>query len=99
VGPVSFAENAGAIRSVDSGEESGGCGDAGETASAAEDAATSRACSSVARLASEAAQAEDVAAAVTVIEEALAELDAGRIDAAKARLKAFVAATRSACGA
>jgi hypothetical protein len=36
---------------------------------------------------------------VAIVEEAIAELDAGRIEAAKARLKAFVAATRGPRGA
>jgi len=84
MGPVIIAENVGPIRSVDSGEESGSCGDASGAASAPDDAAKWRACSNVAR-------PDGVAA----VEEAIAELDGGRIEAAKARLLAFVAAARS----
>jgi len=73
MGPVIIAENVGAIRSVDSGEESGSCGDASGAASAPDDAAKWRACSNVAR-------PDGVAA----VEEAIAELDGGRIEAAKA---------------
>jgi len=65
----------------------------GGMASAAEGAGTSRACSSVA------SQRGETPGAREIVEEAIAELDAGRLDAAKARLKAFVAATRSARGA
>jgi hypothetical protein len=36
---------------------------------------------------------------VEIVEAAIAELETGRTDAAKARLKAFVAATRRARGA
>jgi hypothetical protein len=35
---------------------------------------------------------------VAIVEKAIAELDAGRIDAARARLRAFVAATVSPWG-
>jgi hypothetical protein len=44
VGPVIVAQNVGPIGSVDSGEESGACGDTGEVANAPDDAGTSRAC-------------------------------------------------------
>ena len=93
MGPVIIAENVGAIRSVDSGDESGVCGDTGGMASAPDDVGMSRACSNVAR------PGDKAPGAVAIVEEAFAELDAGRIDAAKARLKAFVAATLSARGA
>jgi len=93
MGPVIIAENVGAIRSVDSREESGSCGDAGGVANAPDDVGPSRACSNVASLRDEAP------GAVAIVEEALAELDGGRIDDAKARLRAFVAATRGARGA
>ena len=89
MGPVTIAENVGAIRSVVSGEESGACGDTGGVANAPDDVGTSRACSNVASRCGE-------APGVEIVEEAIAELDAGRIDAAKARLRAFVAATRRA---
>jgi hypothetical protein len=62
----------------------------------AEDAATSRACSNVASPCSngcgKGAGAANPADAVEIVEQAIAELDAGQTDAAKARLKAFVAA-------
>jgi hypothetical protein len=90
MGPVIVAENVGAIRSVVSGEESGSCGDTGGTASAPDDAATSRACSNVASRRDEAPEA------LEIVEEAIAELDAGLTDAAKARLKTFADATRRA---
>jgi hypothetical protein len=88
MGPVIIAENVGAIRSVDSGEESGACGDAGGVANAPDDVGTSRACSNVA------SRRDEAPGAVEILEEAIADLDAGRTVAARARLKAFVAATR-----
>ena len=48
---------------------------------------------------SKGAGAADVEDAVAIVEKAIAELDAGRTDAAKARLKVFLAATRGARGA
>jgi hypothetical protein len=90
MGPVIIAENVGAIRSVDSGEEWGSCGDAGGVANAPDDVGTSRACSNVA------SRRDEAPGAVAIVEEALAELDAGRIDAAKARLAALLAALRGA---
>lgn len=93
MGPVIIAENVGAIRSAVSGEESGVCGESVGTASAPDDAATPRTCSNVA------SQHGEAPGALEIVEEAIAELDAGRIDAAKARLKAFVTATRRARGA
>jgi hypothetical protein len=93
MGPASAAENVGAIGSVHSGDESGACGDSGERAIAWDDAGKSRTCSNVA------SQRAEAPGALEIVEEAIAELDAERIDAAKARLKAFVAATRSPRGA
>ena len=90
MGPVSAAENVGAIGSVDSGEESGSCGDAGGVANAPDDVGASRACSNVARPGGAAAGAGDASYVMAIVEAALAELDAGRIDAAKARLAALV---------
>ena len=88
MGPVIIAENVGAIGSALSGEESGPCGDAGGVANARDDVGTSRACSSVAsRLMRRRGRSE-------IVEKAIAELDAGWIDAAKARLNAFMTATR-----
>lgn len=63
----------------------------GQTPTAPEDAATSRTCSNVARLGSGAAGAGDAGYVVAIVEAAIAEMDAGRIDAAKARLFALVA--------
>jgi hypothetical protein len=96
MGPVIIAESVGAIRSVDSGDESGVCGDASGMANAPDDAGASCACSNVARPRDEASEARDGADGVEIVEAAVAELDAGRTEAAKARLKALVAAIRSA---
>jgi hypothetical protein len=90
MGPVIVAENVGAIGSAVSGEESGACGDAAGVATAPDDVGTSRACSSVA------SRRDEAPRALEIVKEAIADLDAGRIDAAKARLRAFVAATRGA---
>ncbi len=98
-GPAIFAEDVGAIRSVDSGEESGGCGESAWMATAWEHAATSRTCSNVASSGGEVLGAEGATHALATVEGAIAELDAGRVDAAKARLKAFVAATSGRRGA
>jgi hypothetical protein len=92
MGPVIIAENVGAIRSVDSGEESGPCGDAGRVASAPDDAGTSRACSSV-------ASATTPAALLEAIDAAIAALDAGETDDARARLYALAEAVRAKCHA
>lgn len=62
-------------------------------ANAPDDVGTSRACSNVA------SRRDEAPGALEIIEEAIAELDAGRIDAAKARLRAFLAATRGALDA
>lgn len=59
---------------------------------------TSRTCSNVASPAGEALWVEDVVHAMATVERAIAELDAGHVEAAKARLKAFVAATRGRGG-
>ena len=99
MGPAMLPEHVGAIRSVDSGQESAGCEESGGTATAWEHVETSRTCSSVARPAGEALGVEDVVHAMATVEGAIAELDAGHVEAAKARLKAFVAATRGRGGA
>jgi hypothetical protein len=70
-GPVIIAENVGAIRSADSGEESGACGDTGGVANAPDDVGTSRACSSV-------ASRTMPAALLAAIDAAIVALDAGR---------------------
>jgi hypothetical protein len=88
--PVIFAENVGAIRSVDSGEESGACGDARGVANAPDDAGTSRVCSKVASL-------PKVAELVELVEAAIAALDAGESDVARARLRTLRAAVRATC--
>jgi len=72
-GPVSFAENAGAIRSVDSGEESGAFEDGSGSENAPENAATSDGCSRVASGTTPTALLELVDAAITA-------LDAGETD-------------------
>jgi len=59
--------------------------------SAPDDAATPRTCSNVAKAGSEAAGARDAADVVAIVEAALGELDAGRVNAAKARLGALMA--------
>ena len=81
-------EDAGAIRSAHSGEESGACRDSGESGSASENAAESDACSSAARGASppELLQA---------IEASIEALEAGEIELARARLRAMATALRS----
>jgi hypothetical protein len=53
-----------------------------------DDAGMPRACSNVAN------RRDEAPGALEIVEEAIAEMDAGRIDAAKARLKAFMTATR-----
>jgi len=98
MGPASVAENVGAIGSVVSGEESGACGDPGGTATTQQDAAMSRTCSNVARPDGEAARVRDAVDAVASLKEAIVELDAGRIEAAKARLGALVATVRASTG-
>jgi hypothetical protein len=59
-------------------------------ASAPDDVGPSRACSNVA------SRRDEAPGAAGIVEEVLAELDAGRIDAAKARLAALVAVLRGA---
>ena len=76
MGPVIIAENVGAIRSVDSREESGSCGDAGGVANAPDDVGPSRACSNV-------ASATTPAALLEAIDAAIAALDAGETDDAR----------------
>jgi hypothetical protein len=90
MGPVTIAENVGAIRSVDSGEESGSCGDAGGVANAPDDARTSRACSNV-------ASRPTLAALVEAIDATIAALNADEIDAARARLRALAEVIRATC--
>ena len=86
MGPVIIAENVGAIRSADSGEESGACGDAGGVANAPDDVGTSRACSNV-------ASGPTPARCSRSSTTAIAALDAGEIVAARARLWALGAAS------
>jgi hypothetical protein len=98
VGPVSSAENAEAIgRALFSRRIQSLRGFRRDFDSAG-DAGKSRTCSNVARPNGEAARARD-ADVVAIVEEAIVELDAGRVDSAKARFKAFMAATRGVPGA
>src|SRR5437879_5151016 len=90
-GPASALERVGASWSAVSGEESGVCGDSGESASALENAAESGACSNVAK-------SLTVVELVCLAQEALMALDAGEIDLAKELLRAFAAAARGASG-
>jgi len=83
VGPAILPEDAGAIGSAVSGEESAAWADERESGSASEDAGGPTACSSVAR-------PDRIAA----IEDAIAAIDAGRFGAARELLVAFVAAVR-----
>ena len=92
MGPVIIAENVGAIRSVDSGEESGACGDPGGMASAPDDVGTSLACSNV-------ASGTTPAALLAAIDAAIAALDAGETDVARARLHALAEAVGAKCHA
>ena len=92
MGPVSVAEHAGTIRSVDSGEESGACGDGGGSENTPENAAGSDACSNVASGATPAALLE-------AIDAAIAALDTGETDVARARLHALAEAVRARCHA
>jgi hypothetical protein len=85
VGPVIIAENVGAIGSVDSGEESGAGGDAGSSANAPENVGDLCACSSV-------ASGTTPAALRGALDAAIAALDAGETDVARARLRGLVAA-------
>jgi hypothetical protein len=101
VGEAKALESVGASCGAVSGLKSGACGEESEAARVAEDAAASRGCSNVARPCSNGCSkgAGDGGDAVQIVEEAIVELDAGRIDAARASLKAFVAATRRVRGA
>jgi hypothetical protein len=83
VGPAMLSEDAGAIGSAVSGEESATWADERESGRASEDAGGPSACRRVAR-------PDRVAA----IEDAIAAIDAGRFDAARELLVAFVAAVR-----
>jgi hypothetical protein len=89
-GPVSIAENVGAIGSAVSGEESGPCGDAGGVVNASDDAGTPRACSNV-------ASRPTLAALLEAIDDTIAALDADEIDAARARLRALAEVIRATC--
>ncbi len=92
MGPVIIAENVGAIRSADPGDESGACGHTVGPASAWDDAATSRACSNV-------ASGTAPAALLEAINDAIAALDAGKADGARARLHALAETVRATCHA
>jgi hypothetical protein len=83
-----LSEDAGAIGSALSGEESGACRDSGEGGSASENAGGSGACSSVA---SEPARAD----ALEAILAAIANIDAGEVEVARAGLLALAAALRA----
>jgi hypothetical protein len=84
---VEAPEDAGAIRSALSDEESGVCGDSQESANAPENAAESGTCSSVARRLK-------LVELLSLAEQALAALEAGKVDFAQQRLKALVAVAR-----
>ena len=92
MGPVIIAESVGAIRSVDSADESGACGDAAGVANTPDDAGTSRACSSV-------ASGTTPAGLLEAIDAAIAALDAGETDVARARLHALAEAVQARCHA
>ena len=88
MGPVSIAEDVAAIRSVDSGEESGVCGDSGESASARENAGESPACSNV-------ANGPTAAELLELVHAAMIALDAGETEVARAQLQALAEAVRA----
>jgi hypothetical protein len=85
VGPASLPENVGAIRSADSGEESGPCCEVGGRGSDPENARESGPCSSVARRLT-------AVELLKLVERALTALDAGDTDLARERLRAVVSA-------
>ena len=85
MGPVSFAEHAGTIRSADSGEESGLFRDSGESASARENAGQSDACSNV-------ANGPTAAELVGLINAAIIALDACDSEIARAHLQVLAEA-------
>ena len=87
-GPVVFAENVGAIRSGDSGAESGSCGIARESANARENAGKSGACSNV-------ANGPTAAELLELVDAAVIALDAGETETAKAQLQALAEAVRA----
>jgi hypothetical protein len=88
LGPVIIAENVGAIRSAVSGEESGSCGDAGESASALENAGESGACRNV-------ASAPTAAALLEFVEAAIIALDTGETEVVRAQLQALAEVVRA----
>jgi hypothetical protein len=81
-------ESAVARRRVDPVEESGVCGDSGETASALESGGESR---SYSKVANPSAPAELLA----LVDAAIIALDAGETEVVKARLQALTEAVRS----
>ena len=85
-------EDVGAIRSGDSGEKSGDCGDAAGAASAPENGGGRGTCSNV-------ASPPTLAAVLDVIDAVVASLDARKIDVARARLRTLRAAVRATCHA
>ena len=87
-GPATSQESAGASRRVVSGEESGVCGDEGESGSALENAGESRACSNV-------ASGPMLAELIEFVDAAIIALDAGESEVAKARLQVLAEAVRS----
>jgi len=77
---------------VVSGEEWGGCRDAGSSANAPENVGELCACSSV-------ASGTTPAALLGALDAAIAALDAGETDVARARLHALADAVRARCHA
>ena len=87
-GPAMSQESAGASRRAGSGEESGGCGDSGETATAQQDAATSRTCSNV-------ASGPMLRDLIELVDGAIVALDAGEIEVTRERLQALAQVVRA----
>ena len=83
-----MSEDAGAIGSAVSGEESATWAEERESGSASEDAGRSGACSSVARGPARADMLQAILAAI-------ASMDAGEVEVARARLLALAAALRA----
>ena len=83
-----MSEDAGAIGSAISGEESGGSAESRESGSAWEDAARSDACTSVARGPATADVLDGILAAI-------ADIDAGEVEVGRNRLLVLAAALRA----
>jgi hypothetical protein len=86
-GESTSQESAGASRRVVSAEESGVCGESGDTASALESGGESRWCSKV-------ASGPKPAELLDLVHAAIVALDAGEADIARARLQALAEAVR-----